>query len=248
MSKPIIFVYSDKGAHPLAIQETITLCEEILSPRYQTKTIDCNRILSNNWEKEAALLIFPGGRDVPYDRLLKGAGTQRIRSFVQNGGSYLGICAGAYFGTNEVIFNKGTPLEVLEKRELKFFPGASIGPLFLHRHFVYDSLQGAYAALLSFQNKTFPILYNGGCYFKNAHRFSKTVTILGYYQEDGDKAAIVLCNIGKGKAILSGVHFEFCAFYLENRPHPHDILDKLKSAEPERLFLAKTLFQMLELL
>ena len=39
---------------------------------------------------------------------------------MEGGGTYLGICAGAYFASREVIFEKGTPLEVhleLEEEE-----------------------------------------------------------------------------------------------------------------------------------
>lgn len=33
-----------------------------------------------------------------------------IRQFVENGGTYIGFCAGAYFACNRVEFEIGTPL------------------------------------------------------------------------------------------------------------------------------------------
>jgi glutamine amidotransferase-like uncharacterized protein len=43
------------------------------------------------------------------------------------GGSYLGLCAGAYYGSSRVVFEPGTPLEVIGDRELAFFPGIARG-------------------------------------------------------------------------------------------------------------------------
>jgi glutamine amidotransferase-like uncharacterized protein len=50
--------------------------------------------------------------------------------FVQGGGSYLGLCAGAYYGCARVVFEPGTPLEVVGDRELAFFPGIARGAAF----------------------------------------------------------------------------------------------------------------------
>ncbi len=44
--------------------------------------------------------------------------TRRIRDFVSEGGRYLGICAGAYFGSKEVRFDVGGPMEVKGDRDL----------------------------------------------------------------------------------------------------------------------------------
>jgi len=36
-----------------------------------------------------------------------------IREYVEQGGMYLGLCAGGYYGAQKVEFEVGTPLEVL---------------------------------------------------------------------------------------------------------------------------------------
>ena len=51
-----------------------------------------------------------------------------IKDYVTGGGSYLGICAGAYYGASYIEFNKGGELEVIGARELEFFDGKAIGP------------------------------------------------------------------------------------------------------------------------
>lgn len=126
---------------------------------------------------------MPGGRDLPYVASLQGRGNKAIKTFVQGGGSYLGICAGGYYATSFVEFAKGDPvLEVVGPRELKFFPGTAQGPTF--PGFEYDSNAGAKpAAMLLSQHgsrlaaevwsttvaaeltEPFSVFYNGGCHF-----------------------------------------------------------------------------------
>lgn len=47
--------------------------------------------------------------------------------YVQSGGSYLGLCAGAYYASSQVEFEPGSTLEVVGDRELDFFPGTARG-------------------------------------------------------------------------------------------------------------------------
>jgi len=44
---------------------------------------------------------------------LKFKGNKLIREYVEQGGMYLGLCAGGYYGAQKVEFEVGTPLEVL---------------------------------------------------------------------------------------------------------------------------------------
>ena len=56
---------------------------------------------------------MPGGRDQPYCRELGGAGAGAVRDWVERGGGYLGLCAGAYWACSRVkgrysnIYNHG---------------------------------------------------------------------------------------------------------------------------------------------
>ena len=109
------------------------------------ETTTAEEIISTNLSDHCSLLIMPGGRDLPYVKKLQGKGNQNISDFVRNGGSYLGICAGAYYGCSLVQFAQGDPLlEVVGPRELVLFPGVSQGPVFAG--FDYASSAGAKAA------------------------------------------------------------------------------------------------------
>lgn len=247
MTKKYVFIYADDGVSSFSLEETIASCQKELSS-YAIETINHKTLIHSSWENETSLLIIPGGRDIPYDRLLRGEGTQKIRSYVLDGGSFIGICAGAYFSSSEIIFEKGTPLEVHEKRELNFYPGAAIGALYQHRPFSYRSEQGSHAAFISFENEHIPIYYNGGCYFENPECFSQHISILGRYRDEGNKAAIVSCKIGKGNAVLSGVHFEVQAQSLAKSSTPSDVYQTLSHFEEKRQKVFQSLLSTLQIL
>ena len=126
-------------------------------------------------------------------------------------------------------------------RELKFFNGKSIGPI--NRRFIYNSDDEAVAIQLSIENDSFYSYLNGGCYFL-AHEnivLDSFKTIATYDSpESGNrdellecdsKIAIVECNFGDGKCLLSGVHFEIDAHSLDlcNQNIRMNVFDKLSS-------------------
>jgi biotin--protein ligase len=73
----------------------------------------------------ATLLAIGGGYDLGYIRALKTDGLHNIKTYVERGGSYLGICAGAYLVCRRIEFDKGGKLEICQPRDLGFFPGMS---------------------------------------------------------------------------------------------------------------------------
>jgi biotin--protein ligase len=233
-----IQIYADEGVSSFSLKETVRTFKTLL-PRTTITLMKSRALIKGGWEKNSSLIIFPGGRDIPYDRLLKGEGIRRLNTFVREGGIFIGICAGAYFASKEVIFEKGTDMEVVEPRDLHFFPDAAIGTLFREKVFVYDSEKGAHAPLIRCGETQLPLYYNGGCYFKDAHLHP--VEILGTYEEEGGKAAIISSSIGKGKAVLSGVHFEVAPTPLLKKLTFPSVYKALKAHEPKRQHLLKQL-------
>lgn len=148
---------------------------------------------------EGGCFVMPGGRDLPYVRSLKGEGAKQIRKFVEEGGCYLGICAGSYFGGLRVEFAVGTDMEVTGERDLKFFDGVVAGPHLAP--YDYRSLSGARIDKINWR-KQVPVFANGGGIFVGG----KAETIATY--STGEKA-IIKCPVKKGRALLSAVHFEY---------------------------------------
>jgi biotin---protein ligase len=200
----------------------------MLSPAYAVSTITSDILLKEPWAASCALLVFPGGADLAYCRALNGEGNRRIKRFLNSGGSYLGFCAGGYYGSARCEFEVGNPkLEVIGARELALFPGTCRGCAF--SGFVYNGEQGARAAEVrieknAFENTdenfedAFKSYYNGGGVFVDATKLkSKGIQILASFTEDlhvdaGEgAAAVVYSQIGEGHAILTGPHPEYAS-------------------------------------
>ena len=238
-----IIVYVDKGVDGVALKQTFkSLQKEIDHSAHTIEQVDADTLKQGGWESKTALLVFPGGRDIYYHEALEGRGTDRIRLFVENGGSYLGLCAGAYFASGSIEFEKGKALEICEKRSLGFYPGIAEGPAYGENKYQYNNgLQGIEAAHILWKGQSrFHVYFNGGCRFIDSHRHA-TVKILGSYIElDNDPPAIIECIVGKGRAILSGVHLEYTIPVIyHNNPYLERILPLLEKGEEKR----KTVFR-----
>lgn len=147
------------------------------------------------------LLIMPGGADLYYCEKLNGEGNDEIRTFVENGGGYLGICAGAYYACTQLDWNKG---EIAGSRELSFIDATATGPVF---DYILDGdiEKSWYAAVdLTWGEQTFATLYEGGPLFDGA----KDVTVYASYDRG---AAVIGKSVGKGQVVLSSPHIEINA-------------------------------------
>lgn len=227
-----LFVYRDEGVGTFSYKALMRSLKKVSLPsNLKIKTIDAVGIIEGSWREECQLLIFPGGRDIPYHERLQGKGAQEIRTFVEQGGRYLGICAGAYFASKEVVFERDTPNELSGERELCFFPGKAEGTLAHLGPYSYEGHESAYPHPITYKDKTIYVYYNGGCFFHKAEEYP-SVKVLSYY-EIGEKrsSAIIECTVGEGKAILSGVHIEVEAELCKNEP---SLYSQLLETEKER--------------
>lgn len=246
-----ILVYAGPGVGPQSLTNTVLTIRELVSDKYEIMTIGPKTILGTDWQQDTALLVIPGGADLPYVAHLHGLGTENIRSYVTNGGKFLGICAGAYFSADTIEFSKGDPvLEVTGSRELKFFPGLVEGPTFTgFDHRDPQNVAGTRAANIYWQlespfakNTQFTVYYNGGGHFVDADKY-KNVTVLARYDT---QAAIVEAKFGKGVAILSGPHFEQDPQLLDSHIEQlKEIKLKLEATNKQRMELTKHLLQRL---
>ncbi len=204
-------IYADEGVSPLSLRATVKALKRVLSPSLLIREMQGRDFLDFRGE-DCVLLAFPGGRDRGYYRVLRGAGNRRIREYVFRGGAYLGICAGAYYAANEVVFEKGTSLEVHEKRDLSFFPGSAVGCLYREKKFSYTTETGLHFALIQTEEGLFQSYYNGGCYFQEAESFPDVKILARYVDAEVPGApAAVFRDFGRGKVFLSGIHPEIDA-------------------------------------
>ena len=237
-----IFIYFDQGVGPFSFQQIVVNLKKILNPfLYKISAITHQQLLHEPWEINTALLIFPGGRDVPYHTLLQGSANAKIRSYVEKGGVYLGLCAGAYYGCALIEFKKGHYLEVCGRRELGFFPGKAVGPVYEPDFFSYSSEIGARAASIEWRgpglkkNHHYSLYYNGGCQFVSPEDHPQVTILATYKDHPKNPAAIVHCKVESGSAILCGVHPEYPSQSLNSLdPHLLHVLPGLIRGEKER--------------
>lgn len=240
-----IIIYLDHGVSAFSTKQAKKMLKSFY-PEHPIQTINHKKLLKKEALSNCALLVVPGGRDVPYDRALRGTGNQNILDYVKAGGNYLGICAGGYYGASSIIFEKGYPFEVSEERELKFFPGKAIGTLFNPGLFNYENEAGADAVEINFDGRVIQTYYNGGCYFEDTEKYASSVEILSEYVKY-NKPAIISCTVGKGKAILSGVHFEYDPKYMTEDQYSQDIKSRIQETDSDRLNLIESLLKNFKL-
>ncbi|RKL18730.1 Biotin--protein ligase [Fusarium oxysporum] len=251
-----VLVYTGIGTTVESVRHCIWSLRRLLGPNYAVIPITENIVLKEPWQATCALLVFPGGGDLGYCQALNGEGNRRIGDYVRRGGSYLGFCAGGYYGTQKCEFEVGNkPMEVVGRRELGFFPGTCRGGAF--KGFEYRSERGARAVRLTVPKGAFEqevaseiiSYYNGGGVFVDAASVKdRKVEVLATYDEELDvdggdgKAAVVLCTVGDGKALLTGPHPEFAAANLNPQPSVpgyDDLVTKLGGADKDRAAFLK---------
>lgn len=212
--KSVAYIYEDEGVTKHSMNQASAMMKRLTN--YEVRSICASDVIAGEWTKDAAAFVMPGGRDVPYAEKLNGQGNENIKDFVSKGGCYIGLCAGAYYGSAEIMFDRGGSLEISGKRELAFFPGVAEGPLL---PFSYASRSGARILELKTENQESPNLksyYNGGCFFKpyecDASTSQPEFDVLARtLDEHGNKPVTVHIPYDEGHVLLSGAHIEYNA-------------------------------------
>ena len=202
----MFLIYNDTGVSSESVQALI----DFLSPIDTVQCVLGSDIQTDRLLSKATCFIMPGGRSLPFYEKCGQRGNEAIIRFVQNGGRYLGLCAGAYYAAQKTVFAQGLPLELILPGKLNFFKGRAIGPAFSATEFAYQTENGALSVDIILKNGSKQAVYfNGGCYFENAERVKNT-EVLAHYAAT-QQPAIIACSVGRGMAVLSGVHPELSA-------------------------------------
>ena len=230
-----ILVYDDAGADPFCVG---CLLRALRETHGAAETFDAASLLAGGWQDRCAAIALPGGADRPYAAKLDGRGNAMIRRYVEGGGRFLGVCAGAYYACRRIDFAGGN-FAVRAGRELGFFPGTAVGSL--------DRLAAPYrlrdlrcAAAVEVGGAA--VLYWGGCRF-DADAGAPPFDVLARYAAlptDQDVAAVRV-KIGRGVAVLVGVHAEVRGQDFDRERRGYDDADAatataaaLADAEPGR--------------
>ena len=233
-------IYNDLGVSKNLLNDCEKLCKNWgYTPQFTDAVSIANDILIKS---KATLFIIPGGADVPYTQKLNGQPNQNIRNWVENGGIYLGICAGGYYGCSALNWHNGDEI-ITGNRELSFYTGTCHGPLFPYDVHVDTSV----SCPIQMSNGTiYHAHYNGGGVYYN-HTDTNTHIWATYHHQNADgkpftynipttipwhqnnqHPAIVATPIEQGLAILSAIHFETQSTNKDHHNHHLSIQDYLK--------------------
>jgi len=207
----MIYIYDD-GHH-----STAYIHSAIVNIGYKDISFCSASMIVNNCLKNAKILIMPGGADLYFCEKLNGIGNQKIRDFVSNGGSFLGICAGAYYACAELDWACS---EIAGKRELSFHNGMATGPVYEwieNKESIYDGSWIKAVEIETEDGQQFLTQYNGGPVFKE----TGDTAIARYRELNGNPPAITGGNFGKGKYVLSSPHIECFGNILSDRLYKH---------------------------
>ncbi|QOT79020.1 BPL-N domain-containing protein [Cupriavidus basilensis] len=218
MPKPQILTYIDAGTSDGTSRLMRMIGQQLLPGAYEIRAVMADDIRQDETLfDDAVMFVMPGGADLPYCAALNGAPNARIRRFVEEGGAYLGICAGAYYACRELAFHAGTEGAICGPRELSFVDAIAVGCLpELTRGVTYDATPRSTAAAeirtthsLTHVPITLYAHYHGGCRFDFGDATNHAAQILAVYTGlEGTPPAIVSAPVGKGCAILTGIHLE----------------------------------------
>eukprot|EP00108_Taenia_solium_P007602 TsM_001005700 transcript=TsM_001005700 gene=TsM_001005700 len=178
-----VAIYDDLGVTRHCVKQ-LQNCIRQNIPGANILMLDAPKSIEKLSCKSINLFCVGGGFARGVISKLGSIGLERLRSFVLSGGSYLGICSGAYLASSLTKFDTGGPLEINDVGVLNFFPGTAEGPLF--GTFSYASESGASAPILdactdlnSDMPTSLAVYFNGGCHF--LHQFDEHTSALYLY-------------------------------------------------------------------
>lgn len=201
-----IFLYDGPGSWEVGTENLKAFLRE---NNYSYQTKGPHDLLNGDLQMEKpGLLIMPGGESWVYLEYLGDRGAQEIIRFVKNGGSYLGICAGAFYATShreggaatgpygigllEGVAHDGTYLKE---------PGYSEGVV----NFSWELGNPLVEGLGNFVNM---LLYGGPAFrFSIEEAQKKNIQTVLRFSHSLEPAMIQL-EYGKGKVFLSAPHVE----------------------------------------
>jgi glutamine amidotransferase-like uncharacterized protein len=112
-------LYSDKGCWE---DSTIASKNMFEWMGYDVSLVDADYVDGKSLD-DFRIICFPGGDMYRYADDISSRGKAKIRDFVGGGGGYVGICGGAFFASEEIIWaGKDIPTE-----PLGIFPGKAVG-------------------------------------------------------------------------------------------------------------------------
>ncbi|MDH4158405.1 MAG: BPL-N domain-containing protein [candidate division Zixibacteria bacterium] len=199
---PRAAIYTDRGCW----EESVRASEKMLQWAGFNVTRIGAEFINDRGLAGFDLLLVPGGDMYRYAQSISAAGKEKIRSFINDGGGYIGICGGGYFAASRVVWH-GQPLSMVP---LGLYDGDAIGPIAevtpnsdygMCRIAVTKPDHPVNAGLA----RSISVLYYWGPAF--VAEPGNDITVLGTY-DACDQPAMMAFDYGAGRVFIIGSHPE----------------------------------------
>ena len=154
------------------------------------------------------LLVMPGGESWTYLSDLGANGAKAVLDFVNKGGGYIGICAGAFYATSNREGGPVTGPYGIGLLDGTAYDGTSLGTKpFIEGMMTWTIVTGD--PLMADLNAQYNMYLLGGpaFHYSDTEAQAKGIQVLGRFPEINDPAMIVF-NYGQGRVFLSAPHLE----------------------------------------
>jgi biotin--protein ligase len=198
-----IALYADKGADEDCIKATQNMFQWM---GYTVALVNAY-FINNGGLGNFRMLCVPGGDMYQYAQHISSKGKEHIKNFIIGGGGYIGICGGAFFAGEKVIW-QGSELPMTP---LGIFPGTTKGPI--NEIILYPDYGMCKVNIVdlthfiteSESDSAWILYYWGPELIPNN---DAALNILGRY-DIGDQPVMVALEYGAGRVFLIGTHPEF---------------------------------------
>ncbi|MBE9511880.1 MAG: hypothetical protein IMY71_13500, partial [Bacteroidetes bacterium] len=196
-----IALYSDSGCW----EESVIAAQNMFLWMGYTVELVNSEYINEKGLNDFKLLCIPGGDMYRYSQDLSQDGKKKIKNFINDGGSYIGICGGAYFASETVIW-QGNQLSMTP---LGLFQGSAEGTIdsivpYPQRGMCQVNIVDTVHAITHSISTPQWILYYWGPVLKPK---TSEVTILGKYSAV-NQPAILAFDYGQGRVFITGTHPE----------------------------------------
>jgi glutamine amidotransferase-like uncharacterized protein len=176
----------------------------IASRGYSWLSVNAIQIKSGILEDEAPdILVMPGGASWEYLKSLGEVGASNIRNFVNHGGGYVGICAGAFYAVSNREGGYATGKYGIGLLEGTAYDGTALGT----EPFIEGMIEFEMSA------QTIPaelqMILLGGPSFRYTENEAQNRNLRIIAKFPGtDDPAMIRFNYGNGRVFLAGPHLE----------------------------------------
>ncbi|PKL80137.1 MAG: hypothetical protein CVV25_05315 [Ignavibacteriae bacterium HGW-Ignavibacteriae-4] len=197
-----VLIYSDDGTW----EDGIIALEHFFDYQNVTHTrLYAADLNADTWNKNALAIVFPGGYSYNYQLAISIDAIDEIRSYVANGGGYIGICAGAYFASKTVAWEGG-----VYPYELGLFDGTAYGSLNYvapwPSYVMTDITLNQNNPISKNNSDKISVLYYGGPIL--TPNPGVEIDTIATWNSAGNTPAIINFEYEKGRVLLLGPHLE----------------------------------------